>query len=65
MKKYIRVFIGNDNILGLDIHDIENHFLLQKYTDKLIYGSMWNDHPFRKEFQDKSIDQLNGIILNL
>jgi len=62
-NKYIRACIGNAEILDINIHDIENNLLLQKYTDKLIYGSMWNDHPFRKEYMNKVVTPMNNIIL--
>ncbi|MCJ7637813.1 MAG: hypothetical protein MUO21_10020, partial [Nitrososphaeraceae archaeon] len=57
-----RVFIGNDDLLDVDIHDIENHLILHKYTDKLIYGSLWGDHPFRTEYTNKVVDPINSII---
>lgn len=49
----INSFIGNEEILSLNVHDIENHLILNKYTDKLIWGSNWIDHPFRNEYSKK------------
>lgn len=61
-EKSIRVCIGNSDILSIDIHDIENNLLMQKYTDKLIYGSLWQDHPFRNEYNSKVVNAINSII---
>jgi hypothetical protein len=63
MSKSVKVFVGDINILSINIHDIENHLLLQKYTDKLIYGSMWKDHPFRDEYKNSYIDPIKSVIL--
>ena len=58
----INGFIGNDEILSLNIHDIENHLILNKYTDKLIWGSNWLDHPFRNEYTKKNVTYVDSII---
>lgn len=55
-------FIGNEEILSLNIHDIENHFILNKYTDKLIWGSKWDDYPFRSEYTKKNVSHIDNII---
>lgn len=62
IKKRVRVFIGDSDILSIDIHDIENHLIMQKYTDKLIYGSLWHDHPFRSEYDNKHMDPIKSVI---
>lgn len=55
-------FIGNETILSLNIHDLENHLLLNKYSDKLIWGSQWADHPFRNEYTKKTLTYTESII---
>lgn len=51
-KKQVKGFMGNESILNVSIHDIENHLLLNKNTDKLIWGSKWSDHPFRYKYNN-------------
>jgi hypothetical protein len=58
----IKSFMGNENMLELNVHDIENHFILQKYTDKLIWGSLWKIHPFRKEYLEGYLSYIDSII---
>ena len=58
----INGFIGNEEILSLNIHDIEKHLILNKYTDKLIWGSNWVEHPFRSEYMGKNITHIDSII---
>lgn len=58
----LKGFMGNENMLELNIHDIETHFTLQKYTDKLIWGSMWNLHPFRQEYLEGHLSYMDSII---
>lgn len=60
--KQLKGFIGNEDILNVSIHDIENHFILNKNTDNLIWGSMWNDHPFRYKYMKKRISHIENII---
>ncbi|AYV77024.1 MAG: hypothetical protein Barrevirus8_10 [Barrevirus sp.] len=59
-----RVFIGNADIMNNNIHDIENNFLTQKYTDKLLYGSLWEDYPFREEVANKMMNPMNALVLS-
>ncbi|QKF93698.1 hypothetical protein QKU48_gp0240 [Fadolivirus algeromassiliense] len=61
-KMNIKGFIGNEDILSLNIHDLENHLILNKYSDKLIWGSFWLDHPFREEYLTKSVSYTDSII---
>lgn len=42
-----RGFIGTEKMLDVDIDSIENHFIMNKYTEPLLWGSKWKDHPFR------------------
>jgi hypothetical protein len=58
----IRGFIGTDKILSLNIHDLENHFLLNSFTEKLIWGSKWIDHPFRGEYIKKNVSNVDSIL---
>lgn len=58
----ISCFIGSNDILNLDIHDIENHFLVNGYSEKLIWGSKWSDYPFRDELTKREISHLEGIL---
>jgi hypothetical protein len=58
----LKGFIGNQDILELGIHDIENHFLINKYSDKLIWGSKWYDHPFRSEYEKSHVNSIESII---
>lgn len=59
----LRGFMGTERMLSLSIHDVENHFLLNRYSDKLIWGSKWTDHPFRNEYTKKNINSVDSIIL--
>ena len=55
MEKSISGHIGNQDIIPLSIHDVENHFLLNKKSEKLIWGSLWQDHPFRNKYLNNSL----------
>ena len=61
-SNYVRGFIGNDVMLELTIHDIENHLLLNPYTDKLIWGSLWKHHPHRTEYESGNVSHIDSII---
>lgn len=61
-NKSIKGFIGNEAMLELNIHDIENHFILNSYTDKLIWGSLWKHHPYRNEYENGNVSQIDSII---
>ena len=63
MSGYTKVFMGDDDLLSINIHDIENQFILQKFTDNMIYGSLWNDHPFRNEYKNTYINPIKSAIL--
>ncbi|ARF11637.1 hypothetical protein Klosneuvirus_2_73 [Klosneuvirus KNV1] len=58
----IKGFIGNEEMLELNIHDIENHLLLNSYTDKMIWGSLWKQHPYRNEYESGNTSHIDSII---
>lgn len=55
-------FIGNEEMLGLTIHELENHLIFHKYSEKLIWGSKWDDYPFRDCFMNNSVSYIDSII---
>lgn len=56
-------YIGNQETLPLSIYDLENHFLLNKNCEKLIWGSLWMDHPFRDKYMEKTLTYQENITL--
>lgn len=45
-KKEYKAYLGSD---FKSVHDFENHFILCNFTEYLIWGSKWTDHPFRNK----------------
>jgi hypothetical protein len=62
MKK-IRGFMGTTKMLHEDINDIKNNLILNKYSETLIWGSHWHDHPFRELYRTHKINSRNDIII--
>lgn len=58
-----RGFIGTEKMLGLSIDEIENHFILNIFTELLPWGSVWKDHPFRDIYQDGEVSSRQNIIM--
>lgn len=58
----IKGFIGNEAMLELNINDLENHLLLNSYTDKLLWGSLWKHHPYRNEYETGNVSHIDSII---
>lgn len=61
-SNYIKGFMGNEAMLELNIHDIENHLLLNSFTDKMIWGSMWKQHPYRNDYESGNVSHIDSII---
>lgn len=61
-NKNTRGFTGTEILLRLSIEDIENHLILNSYSDKLLWGSKWSDHPFRKEYIHRNVSHGESII---
>lgn len=50
-----RGFMGTDRSLQLTMDEMERHFIINPYTEILIWGSKWLDHPFRHEYLDNQV----------
>jgi len=61
-ENQINAFLGNQDMLNLNIHELENHFLIHKYSEKLIWGSKWDDYPFRECFMSSYVSHIDSII---
>ena len=57
-----RAFIGTDAILSLETFDIENHLLMHKYSEKLLWGSKWPDHPYRINYMNESLSPFDSLV---
>lgn len=63
-SKCIRSFIGTEDMLNIDIDDIENHFIINRYSDSLMWGSNWTDYPFRQHLCDNIISTNEAKIIH-
>jgi hypothetical protein len=63
--KKIRAFMGTEIMLDLCIDDIENHIIYNKYSEGLIWGSNWLDHPFRDIYKNQfdEIDRYQNVMM--
>ena len=57
----IRYYIGNFDSINLYIEEIENFFLLNNNCEKLLWGSKWVDHPFRKQYLTEYITYADNL----
>lgn len=54
-KSNIRGFIGTERMLNATIDNIENFLSFNNFTEFLMWGSCWDDHPFREEYIEKIV----------
>lgn len=50
----INALLGSDdNIDGQLMLDFQNNMIVNKYTELLLWGTLWKDHPFRNDYDDE------------
>ena len=57
-----RGFIGTEKMLEVDIETLENHFILNKYTEVLLWGSKWKDNPFRETYINNKVPTKQHVV---
>lgn len=60
-EKEVRGFIGTQKMLDLDLDSIEQHFILNNFTEYLMWGSKWRDHPFRKTYINREVTSAESV----
>lgn len=61
-KSKVRAFMGTNAMLSLENFDIENHFLLHKYSEKLLWGSKWADYPYRTNYLTEEVSSFDSVV---
>ncbi len=56
-----RGFVGTDRMLNATVDNLENFLSFNSFTEFLLWGSRWPDHPFRDAYEEGEVNTRANI----